>query len=223
MHKNLIITRIYVYNVSKQNPFPKKYDEKGNSSLMDRASHESCARFDGSKAGRGWRAVFPERLYPARVVVADHERGEERSSDRESWRITARNRRSVPFLFFFLLLLSIERVFVPPFLSSPRTIRRNRPPSKRNKLNLAGFQRSWRNSSNRPTIFIARPNLLAPTWIARIFFFWGKKKSPRILLEAEWNLRKRLLVRRRDLSLLFSEREKKNNDYKRSLLGLTDW
>lgn len=73
--------------------------------------------------------------------------------------------------FFFLLLLSIERVFVPPFLSSPRTIRRNRPPSKRNKLNLAGFQRSWRNSSNRPTIFIARPNLLAPTWIARIFFF----------------------------------------------------
>lgn len=101
MHKNLIITRIYVYNVSKQNPFPKKYDEKGNSSLMDRASHESCARFDGSKAGRGWRAVFPERLYPARVVVADHERREERSSDRESWRITARNRRSVPFLFFF--------------------------------------------------------------------------------------------------------------------------
>ena len=28
-----------------------------------------------------------------------------------------------------------------------------RSSSKRNKLNLAGFQRSWRNSSNRPTRF----------------------------------------------------------------------
>lgn len=185
MHKNLIITRIYVYNVSKQNPFPKKYDEKGNSSLMDRASHESCTRFDGSKAGRGWRAVFPERLYPARVVVVDHERGEERSSDRESWRITARNRRSVPFLFFFLLLLSIERVFVPPFLSSPRTIRRNRPPSKRNKLNLAGFQRSWRNSSNRPTVFIARPNLLAPT-LDRAHFLLLRKEEIFLDLARSW-------------------------------------
>lgn len=114
----------------------------------------TALRFDGSKAGRGWKAIFPERLYPARVVVADHERGEERRSS-----VNHPKSGAIPFLFLFFLpslSLSIERLFVPPFLSSPRYMFESRPSSKRNKLNLAGFQRSWRNSSNRPTRFSSR-------------------------------------------------------------------
>lgn len=66
----------------------------------------TALRFDGSKAGRGWKAIFPERLYPARVVVADHERGEERRSSVNRGESPEIGSHSILVSFFSSLSLS---------------------------------------------------------------------------------------------------------------------
>lgn len=160
----------------------------------------TALRFDGSKAGRGWKAIFLERFYPARVVVADHERGEERRSSVNRGESPEIGSHSILVSFFSSLSLSPSSDSLCHPSSPLRARFESRPSSKRNKLNLAGFQRSWRNSSPAHPVFIARPNLLAPNLDHSVFFFWEK-----ILLEAVpccGNV-DRFFARRRDSSSLF--------------------
>lgn len=134
-------------------------DEEGNSSLWVRTSHESCDR-PAFRWIKSWKRL--ESDIPGTTLSRKSRRGRSRerrrtSFVRESWRIT-RNREPFHSCFFFFFPLSLspssDSLCHP---SSPLRARfESRPSSKRNKLNLAGFQRSWRNSSNRPTRFSSR-------------------------------------------------------------------
>lgn len=166
----------------------------------------TALRFDGSKAGRGWKAIFPERLYPARVVVADHERGEERRSSVNRGESPEIGSHSILVSFFssLSLSLSIERLFVPPFLSSPRSVRISSF-IETQQVELGWFSKKLAEFI-KPAhpVFIARPNLLAPNLDHSVFFFWEK-----ILLEAVpccGNV-DRFFARRRDSSSLFLEKK----------------
>lgn len=175
---------MYVHNISKPISFPKKWTMKkeilryGSVHPMNPAT---ALRFDGSKAGRGWKAIFPERLYPARVVVADHERGEERRSSVNRGESPEIGSHSILVSFFssLSLSLSIERLFVPPFLSSPRSVRISSF-IETQQVELGWFSKKLAEFI-KPAhpVFIARPNLLAPNLDHSVFFFWEK-----ILLEA---------------------------------------
>lgn len=166
----------------------------------------TALRFDGSKAGRGWKAIFPERLYPARVVVADHERGEERRSSVNRGESPEIGSHSILVSFFssLSLSLSIERLFVPPFFSSPRSVRISSF-IETQQVELGWFSKKLAEFI-KPAhpVFIARPNLLAPNLDHSVFFFWEK-----ILLEAVpccGNV-DRFFARRRDSSSLFLEKK----------------
>lgn len=89
---------------------------------------------------------------------------------------------AIPFLFLFFLpslSLSIERLFVPPFLSSPRSVRISSF-IETQQVELGWFSKKLAEFI-KPAhpVFIARPNLLAPNLDHSVFFFWEK-----ILLEA---------------------------------------
>lgn len=110
---------------------------------------------------------------------------------------------AIPFLFLFFLSslsLSIERLFVPPFLSSPRSVRISSF-IETQQVELGWFSKKLAEFI-KPAhpVFIARPNLLAPNLDHSVFFFWEK-----ILLEAVpccGNV-DRFFARRRDSSSLF--------------------
>lgn len=104
------------------------------------------------------------------------------------------------FFFFFPLSLSIERLFVPPFLSSPRSVRISSF-IETQQVELGWFSKKLAEFI-KPAhpVFIARPNLLAPNLDHSVFFFWEKT-----LLEAVpccGNV-DRFFARRRDSSSLF--------------------
>lgn len=137
--------------------------------------------------------------------MADHERGEERRSSVNRGESPEIGSHSILVSFFSSLSLSPSSDSLCHPSSPLRARFESRPSSKRNKLNLAGFQRSWRNSSNRPTRFSSRVRIFsAPNLDHSVFFFWEK-----ILLEAVpccGNV-DRFFARRRDSSSLFLEKK----------------
>lgn len=153
---------------------------------------------------KSWKRL--ESDIPGTTLSRKSRRGRSRerrrtSFVRESWRIT-RNREPFHscFFFFFPLSLSIERLFVPPFLSSPRSVRISSF-IETQQVELGWFSKKLAEFI-KPAhpVFIARPNLLAPNLDHSVFFFWEK-----ILLEAVpccGNV-DRFFARRRDSSSLF--------------------
>lgn len=182
-------------------------DEEGNSSLWVRTSHESCDR-PAFRWIKSWKRL--ESDIPGTTLSRKSRRGRSRerrrtSFVRESWRIT-RNREPFHscFFFFFPLSLSIERLFVPPFLSSPRSVRISSF-IETQQVELGWFSKKLAEFI-KPAhpVFIARPNLLAPNLDHFVFFFWEKT-----LLEAVpccGNV-DRFFARRRDSSSLFLEKK----------------
>lgn len=142
-------------------------DEEGNSSLWVRTSHESCDR-PAFRWIKSWKRL--ESDIPGTTLSRKSRRGRSRerrrtSFVRESWRIT-RNREPFHscFFFFFPLSLSIERLFVQPFLSSPRSVRISSF-IETQQVELGWFSKKLAEFI-KPAhpVFIARPNLF-PTWI----------------------------------------------------------
>lgn len=182
-------------------------DEEGNSSLWVRTFHESCDRpaFRWIKSRKRLESDIPGTTLSRKSRRGRSRERRRTSFVRESWRIT-RNREPFHscFFFFFPLSLSIERLFVPPFLSSPRSVRISSF-IETQQVELGWFSKKLAEFI-KPAhpVFIARPNLLAPNLDHSVFFFWEKT-----LLEVVpccGNV-DRFFARRRDSSSLFLEKK----------------